>query len=335
MAAIARIEVIGAGAWGTALAALAAERGHETVLWALEPEVAVEVNEKRTNTPYLPGVTLPDRIAATAEIAEMGRGDAVLLVTPAQHLREVAGRLAPRLAPGMPLVVCAKGIEERTGLLLSEVLAEVAPEAPRAVLSGPTLAGEVARGMPAAVTIAAEDASLAAALVSALGSTRFRPYAGDDPVGCQIGGAVKNVMAIACGIVAGLGLGENARAALMTRGLAEMTRLAIAKGGKLETLMGLSGIGDLALTCAAEASRNYSLGLAVGRGKSAAEVLAGRRSVAEGATTAGAVLRLAASLGVEMPIAAAVNRVVQEGADIPAMIEELMARPFKREAVGR
>ncbi len=330
---ISRIDVIGAGAWGTALAQLAAEKGHRVRLWAHEPEVAAAINTTHENTVYLPGTALAPTIEAVGAIEQVGDADAILLVTPAQHLRAVGARLAPRIADGTPVVICAKGIEEASGKLMSEALAEALPRARPAVLSGPTLAGEVARGKPAAVTIAAEDVALAETLAAALGSARFRPYAGGDVIGAQIGGAVKNVMAIACGIVAGLGLGQNARAALMTRGLAEMTRLALAKGGSVETMMGLAGLGDLALTCTSEDSRNYSLGVEIGRGAKAADVLGSRRTVAEGAYTAGAVVRLARTLDVEMPISEAINSVIHKGADLGAVIGGLLARPFKREGL--
>ena len=332
-ATMSRIDVIGAGAWGTALAQLAAEKDHRVRLWAHEPDVTAAINKGHENTAYLPGIALSPAIEAVSGIEQVGDADAVLLVTPAQHLRAVAARLAPRLADGTPVVICAKGIEEASGKLMSEALAEALPGVRPAVLSGPTLAGEVARGKPAAVTIAARDVALAELLVAALGSARFRPYAGGDMIGAQIGGAVKNVMAIACGIVAGLGLGQNARAALMTRGLAEMTRLALAKGGSAETMMGLAGLGDLALTCTAEDSRNYSLGVEIGHGAKAADVLGSRRTVAEGAYTAGAVVRLAQTIGVEMPISEAINSVIHEGADLGAVIGGLLARPFKREGL--
>lgn len=329
--AITSIDVIGAGAWGTALAQLAAEKGHAVRLWAHEEEVARDINAIQENAAFLPGIALSKAITATGDLATMGGADAVLLVAPAQHVRAVTEKLAPRLADGTPVVVCAKGIEIETGQLMTEVAAETLARARIAVLSGPTLAGEVARGLPAAATIAADDEATAESLVMALGSARFRPYAGTDPIGCEVGGAIKNVMAIACGIVAGLGLGENARAALMTRGLAEMTRLALAKGGKAETMMGLAGLGDLALTCTAASSRNYSLGAEIGKGARAADILAARRTVAEGAYTAKAVIALARALGVDMPISEAVNSIIHEDADLDTVIQGLLARPFRRE----
>ncbi len=331
---IAGIDIIGAGAWGTALAALAAENGLATRIWAFEDDVARAINERRENPRYLPDVRLPEGILATSDLGALGTGDAVFLVTPAQHLRAVAGRLASHLGSAVPLVICAKGIEQETGRLMSEVCAEVLPGRPLAVLSGPTFAGEVARGRPTAVTIAATDPRLAETLVAALGCPRFRPYSSHDVIGAEVGGALKNVIAVACGIAEGLDFGQNARAALITRGLAEITRFAMAKGAEAETLAGLSGLGDLVLTATSEQSRNYSLGLAVGRGQRARDVLAARHTVAEGAYSAGAVARLAQELGIDMPIAAAVDRIINRDEDVRAVVEELLARPFRREGAG-
>ncbi len=326
-----RIGVIGAGAWGTALALAARRAGREVVLWARDPELAREINARHENARYLPDVPLDAEIRATASLAEAAACDALLLVTPAQAQREIAGQLAPHLGPARPLVICSKGIERGTGLLMTEVLAEVLPGRAAAVLSGPTFALEVARGLPTAVTLAAEDAALGAVLVKALGSRSFRPYLSDDPLGAQIGGAVKNVIAIACGIVTGRGLGDNARAALITRGLAEVVRLGRARGARPETLMGLSGLGDLTLTCSSRLSRNYSLGVALGEGETLEALMAGRRSVAEGVFSAEATLALARKLGVEMPIAAGVDAILNQGAPIEAAIEALLARPFRVE----
>jgi len=328
-----RIGVIGAGAWGTALAALVAKHDHETVIWAREAEVVADINERHENSLFLKDVQLPPGLSASTDIATAAKADVLLLVTPAQHLRAVAETLAPHVAPGTPAVICSKGIEESTGKLMTDVLAETLPQARAAVLSGPTLAGEIGAGLPTAVTLAAKDAALAEALAGAVGSTGFRPYTRTDMIGVQIGGALKNVLAIACGMVAGRGLGQNARAALMTVGLKEMTRFALAKGAELETMMGLSGLGDLVLTCTSESSRNYSLGFEIGTGKSAAEALSGRRTVAEGAHTAGAVVTAAHALGVEMPISEAVNRIIHTGANLDEVVAELLARPFKPEDV--
>ncbi|MGO8920387.1 MAG: NAD(P)H-dependent glycerol-3-phosphate dehydrogenase [Stellaceae bacterium] len=331
--ALRRIGIIGGGAWGSALALTAHRAGREVVLWARESEVVAAINRDHVNPLFLPGVALDPAIAATGELGEAARGaEALLLVAPAQHVRALAGALARHVPAGLPLVICVKGIEEGSGALMTEVVADLLPQAPLAVLSGPTFAGEVARGLPTAVTLASADRALGERLIAALGTRSFRPYLADDLIGAQIGGAVKNVLAIACGIVMGRGLGDNARAALITRGLAEMVRLARAKGGRPETLMGLSGLGDLVLTCAGPQSRNQSLGVALGEGRGLAEILAERRSVAEGVTSAAAAAALAARLGVDMPITAAVDAILHHGAAIDAAIAGLLARPFKSEA---
>ncbi|TWA67062.1 glycerol-3-phosphate dehydrogenase (NAD(P)+) [Azospirillum brasilense] len=327
-----RIGVIGGGAWGTALALAALRAGREALLWAREPAVVESVNAARENRDYLPGVTLPAELRATGDLAEAAACDAILLVTPAQHLRSACAGLAVHLRPGTPLVICAKGIELDSHALMSEAAAAALPAGtPLAVLSGPTFAAEVARGLPTAVTLACADAALGARLVEALGSRTFRPYLSDDVVGSQIGGAVKNVLAIACGVVEGRKLGDNARAALITRGLAEITRLALALGGRPETLMGLSGLGDLTLTCSSLQSRNMSLGAALGAGRTLAEVLAERRSVAEGVYTAAAVVGLAGKKGVDMPLCAAVDAILNRGAGLDATIDGLLSRPFREE----
>ncbi len=325
------IGIIGGGAWGTALGLVALRAGREPLLWAREAEVVAGINDRHENALFLPGVVLDPRLRATGDLAEAAQRDLLLLATPAQHLRAIAEAVAPHLKPGTPVVICAKGIEERSGALLSEVVAAALPQAAVAVLSGPTFAAEVATGQPTAITLAASDVALGQRLVQALGSRAFRPYHTDDIAGAQIGGAIKNVIAIACGIVVGRRLGDNARAALITRGLAEMARLALAKGGRSETLMGLSGLGDLTLTCTSLQSRNCSLGAALGEGKSLAEILAARRSVAEGVTSAAAAADLARRLGIEMPIVAAVDAILHRGAAIDAAIEALLARPFRSE----
>ena len=326
-----RIAIIGGGAWGTALALVATRAGAGIRLWARDPAIVAGINERRENTVYLPGIALDSAIAATTEpeIALDG-AEAALLVVPAQFMRTVLARLKPWLR-GMPLLLCAKGIETESLQTMSELAAEVAADCPVAVLSGPSFAGEVARDLPAAVTIASRDAALAEAFTTALGTPHFRPYRSRDPIGVEIGGAVKNVMAIACGIVEGRGLGDNARAALITRGLSEMIRLGLAKGAEAETFRGLSGLGDLVLTCTAGQSRNYTLGVALGGGTSLAAALAGRRSVVEGVATAAAVARLAARLDVEMPITAAVEGVLHRNLPIGAMIEALLSRPYRSE----
>jgi glycerol-3-phosphate dehydrogenase (NAD(P)+) len=325
------IGIIGGGAWGTALGLVTLRAGRDPLLWAREPEVVAAINTRHENTLFLPGAALDPRLGATSELAEAAARDLLLLAVPAQHLRAIAGALAPHLKSGTPVVICAKGIEERTGALLSEVVAEALPQAPVALLSGPTFAAEVAAGFPTAITLAASDAALGQRVIQSLGSRAFRPYYSDDVPGAQIGGAVKNVIAIACGIVVGRKLGDNARAALITRGLAEMARLALAKGGRAETLMGLSGLGDLTLTCTSLQSRNHSLGVALGEGKPLADILAARRSVAEGVTSAAAAVALAQRLGIEMPIVAAVDAILHRGAAIDVAIESLLSRPFRNE----
>jgi glycerol-3-phosphate dehydrogenase (NAD(P)+) len=331
--AIERVAVIGGGAWGTALAQTARRAGRDVMLWAREDEVVAAINRDHVNPLFLPGIALEPDIRAVGNLAEAVRdAETVLLAVPAQHLRAVTTALAPLQTP---IVICAKGVEERTGALLTEIVAATLPGVPFAVLSGPTFAAEVARGLPTAVTLASADAALGTRLAAALGTRSFRPYLSDDVIGVEIGGAVKNVLAIACGIVAGRNLGDNARAALITRGLAEMMRLAVAKGGRAETLMGLSGLGDLVLTCTGAQSRNYSLGVALGQGRTLAAILAERRSVAEGVTSAAATVALARPLKVDMPIAAAVDAILHRGAAIDAAIAGLLARPFKSEASPR
>lgn len=325
-----RIGVIGGGAWGTALAALAAEQG-DTLLWARNAEVVDSVNARHANTLYLPGIDLPTTLKATGDLATLKDCDALVLAVPAQTLRQFAQEIWKTLPGHAPLVIAAKGVEIGSGKLPSEVLHDVLPARPVAILTGPTFAAEVARGLPAAATLACADAALGAALVQRLGRPTFRPYLSDDVTGAQIGGAVKNVLAIACGIVMGRKLGDNARAALITRGLAEMSRLGLALNAKRETLMGLSGLGDLVLTCTGPQSRNLSLGMALGEGKGLAEVMAGRRTVAEGVHTAQAIDTLARAHSIEMPICQAVDAVLHKNAGIEAMLTALLARPFKIE----
>jgi len=328
-----RIAVIGAGAWGTALATVLTRPGQEAVLWAREAEVVAAINERHENKPFLPDVALDPAIRATGDMgAALESAEVVLLVAPAQFVRPIAETMRPHIPAEAPLVLCAKGIEQGSCKLMSEILSETLPNQNLAVLSGPTFAREVARGLPAAVTLAAAEISLADHLVELIGTPLFRPYRSDDVIGAQIGGAVKNVIAIACGIVAGRQLGDNARAALITRGLAEMVRLGLAKGGRAETMMGLSGLGDLTLTCNAMQSRNMSLGAALGQGRRLEDVLGERRSVAEGVHSARSVHALAVRLGVDMPITAAVDAILHEGAAIDEIMEALLSRPFRSEA---
>lgn len=328
-----RIGIVGGGAWGTALATLTRRAGRTAVIWAREPEVVAAINGDHENPLYLAGVSLDGAIRATGDLAEAAAADALLVAVPAQYVRTVAGELRPHVPAGHPVVICAKGIERGSAALMSEVLAEVLPEAAVAVLAGPTFAGDVARGLPTAVTVASTDSDLGRRLVTALGCRTFRPYLSDDLVGAQIGGAIKNVLAIACGIAEGRGLGASARAALLTRGFAEMARLGRAKGARLETLAGLAGLGDLVLTCTNPQSRNMSLGLLLGQGHPLDEIVAERTTVAEGVESAEAVTLLARRLGVEMPIATAVDGILNHFADIDASISGLLDRPFTTEVI--
>jgi glycerol-3-phosphate dehydrogenase (NAD(P)+) len=329
-ASLQRIAVVGAGAWGTALALAARRAGRDVTLWARRGEQAEELRQTHRNERYLPGIPLDPALKVTSDRGALADAEAILLAVPAQALRTSGEALATAIPP-VPVVLCAKGIELSTGLLLDAVLREVLPGRPLAVLSGPTFAGEVARGLPTAITLAAEDEALGEGLAQALGSAAFRPYWTDDVAGVLVGGAVKNVIAIACGIVGGRRLGENARAALLSRGLAEMLRLARAQGGKRDTMMGLAGLGDLVLSATSAQSRNYALGERLGQGRSLAEAQGTAKGVTEGVATAAAVVRLARRTEVEMPIAAAVDAVLHRSAPIDAAMEALLSRPFKAE----
>ena len=325
---IERLGVIGGGAWGTALAQVAATGGRETLLWAREPEVVDAINGAHENRLFLRGVPLSPAIRATADLADLDSCDAWLVVTPAQHTRAVLAA-APRTP--RPLILCGKGIEDATGALLHRVAADVCPDAGVLVLSGPTFAHEVASGLPTAVTLACEDAALGEAVRRRIALPTFRTYWTDDVAGAEVGGAVKNVLAIACGVVEGRGLGQNARAALIARGFAEMTRFGLAMGARRETLAGLSGFGDLVLTCSSVSSRNYALGKGLGEGRGAAELMADRRTVAEGAFTAPVLRRLAEANSVDMPIVAAVDALLAGTAGVDDVLERLLSRPARPE----
>ncbi|MGZ2412370.1 glycerol-3-phosphate dehydrogenase (NAD(P)+) [Sphingomonas sp. F9_3S_D5_B_2] len=325
-----QIGVIGGGAWGTALAQVAASGGRKTLLWAREEEVVGAVNGSHQNSIFLPGVALHPAIRATSDLGELQDCDAWLVVTPTQHMRSV---LEQTSSCDVPLLLCAKGIEERSGKLVHEVARELCPSAQLAVLSGPTFAHEVAQGLPTAVTLAAQDLALAEQLRQAIAVPAFRIYVSGDVAGAEIGGAVKNVLAIACGVVEGRGLGQNARAALIGRGFAEMTRFGLSRGAKRETLAGLSGLGDLVLTCSSTSSRNYSLGKGIGEGRPAAELLADRRTIAEGAFTAPVLARIAQDDGIDMPIVAAVADLIAGRLSVDAVLEALLSRPPKAEAI--
>jgi glycerol-3-phosphate dehydrogenase (NAD(P)+) len=318
------IGVIGAGAWGTALAAAAAQAGRTVTLWAREPDLVAQIQSSAENGMFLPGVKLPANILATGDIATAAKADALLIVVPAQHLRTSLRDIAAHTARGTPLLLCAKGIEKTTGKLLTEILREEAPDCEPAILSGPSFAKDVARGMPTAVTIAARM-DIALKLQAALGHATFRPYASDDLTGVALGGAAKNVYAIACGIVDGMGLGESARAALIARSFAELTRLGQALGAKPETLMGLSGLGDLVLTATSLSSRNFSFGHALGKGR------APDHALAEGVETAPALVRRAKAEGVELPVAEAVAAVLDGSLPLGDAVLRLMSRPLKPE----
>jgi glycerol-3-phosphate dehydrogenase (NAD(P)+) len=324
------VAVIGGGAWGTALALVAADAGRKTLLWARESAVVDSINSRHQNLQFLPGITLPEPIRATGDLTEAARADALLVVVPAQHLRATLAALAPQIAPGTPLVLCAKGIEQGSGKLLTEVLAEVAPNAAPAILSGPSFARDVAKGLPTAVTIAA-PADIVPALQARLASAQFRPYASDDIAGVALGGAAKNVYAIGCGVVDGLGLGESARAALLARSFAELTRLGGALGARAETLMGLSGLGDLVLTASSPSSRNFAFGQKLGQGTPLAQLRAPGTPLAEGVETAPALVARARRHSIELPIAETIAAVLAGALPPGAALERLMTRPLRPE----
>jgi len=325
------VGIVGAGAWGTALAVVSRRAGRDALIWAYEPETVAGINQKHRNDVFLPSIALDPAIEATGRLNEVANCDLLLLATPSQHVRKIAGGLAPYIKEGQPLVICSKGIEQASGKLISQVLAEVAPQARIAVLSGPSFAAEVARGLPAAVTLATAEEPLGRALAHALSHQPFRCYWSDDVLGAEIGGAVKNVYAIAAGIVAGKKFGASAHAALVTRSFAEMVRFGAALGARRETLTGLSGLGDLVLTCGSDQSRNMSLGIALGQGKSLDEALGNRPTVTEGVFTASALVEMAAARGIDMPIAEAVHAVISGRASVDAAIGALLARPLRAE----
>ncbi len=330
--ALQSVGIVGAGAWGTALAVTAKRAGRDVLIWAYEPKTLADLARNHRNEAYLPGLSLAPAIRATDGLREVADRDFLLLTTPAQHARVIVGELAPHLKRGQPLVICSKGIEQKTGRLISQVVAEIAPGARIAVLSGPSFAAEVARGLPAAVTLASAEETLGRDLAHALSHPPFRCYWSDDLVGAEIGGAVKNVYAIAAGIVTGKKLGASAHAALVTRGFAEMMRLGTALGARRETLTGLSGLGDLVLTCGSAQSRNMSLGLELGKGRKLDEVLDERLGVTEGVYTASALVQMAASRDIDMPIAQAVHAVISGRATVDEAIVALLARPLRAEA---
>ena len=326
-----RAGILGGGAWGTALAQSARRAGRDVTLWAYEFETVSEVNSHHTNRVYLPGVVLDPAIKATAKAKEVADADLILLVVPSQFLRAVAKEIAPHFEAGKPVVICAKGFEETSGTFMSGIVKEVLPEAEVAVLSGPSFAGEVARNLPTALTLACESETLGARLMAALAHRNFRLYWSSDVIGTQVGGTVKNVLAIAAGIVEGREFGRNAHAAVTTRGFAELVRLGTKLGGRFETLTGLSGLGDLILTCSSIQSRNMSLGVALGEGQALADILGARKSITEGVYSASAVVALAKKHGIEMPICEAVHNVVKGRMSLDEAIEALLSRPLRPE----
>ena len=327
-----RLAVLGGGAWGTALAAVLARKQSTPIdLWAREAETVAAINATHENTPFLPGIALPDNIVATQKLADLAAADVILMVVPAQFARPLLAQLTEHLRPTASLVLCAKGIERETLSLMSDVAADYFAAAQIAVLSGPSFAADVAKGLPTAVTLACADSARGAYLCTHIGAADFRPYLSHDIIGAEIGGAMKNVLAIACGIVVGKQLGQSARAAVTARGFAEMQRLGVALGAKPETLSGLSGLGDLILTCTSDMSRNFSLGRALGEGQTLEQILGARSSVSEGAMSAQAIAALAARHKLDLPICQAVHAVLSGAENIDAAITSLLARPFTAE----
>ena len=332
---MARIGVVGGGAFGTAMACVVRRAGHDTVIWARETGVVDAINRLGENTIFLKGIPLVPGIVATSELsAAVSGADFLLLAPPAQHVRAVTAALHPYLKAGTPVVTCSKGIERGTCALMSQVIADTLPAAPVAVLSGPSFAHEIAADLPAGVTLACGDLELGARLAAAIGTPRFRTYLTDDVTGAHIGGVMKNVLAIACGIATGKKLGESARATLFARGLSEMARLGLALGGRLETFMGLSGAGDLSLSCSSASSRNTSLGIALGEGRSLHAILGERVTVQEGVHSAESVAQLARRHHVDMPITLAVDAVLNHDAVLDETIERLLAHPYAFEPIG-
>lgn len=325
------ISIIGGGAWGTALAQTLSYNDANVTLWAREPEIVEDINARHVNRVFLPGVDLNVSIRATGDLAKVAAADAILAVAPAQHLRAVLSDLARHLPDGVPIVICSKGIEQATGKFMGDVLEEVVPQATRAVLSGPSFAADVARGLPSALTLACRNEAVGRSLTASLSSRQMRLYWSSDVLGAELGGSVKNVLAIAAGIVEGRGLGTSAHAAIVTRGFAELRRFGDVMGARPETLLGLSGLGDLILTCGSAQSRNMSLGRGLGEGRTLSEILGGRSAVTEGVYTAAALVGLARSKAVEMPIAEAVHEIIEGRLGVDEAIAGLMQRPLKAE----
>jgi glycerol-3-phosphate dehydrogenase (NAD(P)+) len=325
-----RIGVAGAGAWGTALAICALSAGRDVKMWALEPDIAAALSKGEGNPVFLPGAKLP-AISTSNDMAHLANCDAILAVAPAQHLRATLRSLRPHLKPGTPIALCSKGIERGSLKLMTDVLAEEAPEAWPAVLSGPSFAVDVAKGLPTAVTLACPDRAVGETWMRSIGRPHFRTYWSDDLVGAEAGGAIKNVLAIACGVCEGMELGRSAHAALIARGFAEMTRLGVALGGRPETLAGLCGLGDLVLTCSSPQSRNMSFGMELGKGKPVAEILSQRKSVTEGVETAPALVELSRKLRVDLPICETVLEMIEGRLSARAAVGSLLNRPLRDE----
>jgi glycerol-3-phosphate dehydrogenase (NAD(P)+) len=329
-----KVGVIGGGAWGTALAILANRAGSTTALYTRNTNVIQQIETRRTNDIYLPGVYIAPEIKVTSSTREVCDCDLLIIATPTNHVRSVSIAISDQLRAQTPILIASKGIERGSLMLMSEVVKAVLPGNVPGIISGPNFADEPARGMPTATTIACEDKSQWDLITYALGGKLFRPYFTDDVIGTQIGGALKNIIAIACGIAHGRGLGENAAAAIVTRGFAEMARFAVARGGRAETLMGLSGLGDMLLTCGSTKSRNMSFGVAIGQGKNIKEVLEARgRTATEGVVAAESIVKLARKYEVQMPICQAVYRVLYEGITVDEAMENLLERPFSVEGV--
>jgi len=326
-----KIGVVGAGAWGTALAQLSAKAGCDVTLWAREQDVVTSINERHENEMFLDGITLSEQVTATSQLSDMAGSDFIFMVVPAQFVRSVLAELRGHISENAVIVLCAKGIEQSSGKIMTEVVSEVLPKSPLVVLSGPTFAREVANGLPSAVTIASKYQQVTKKLSEAIGQPTFRPYASRDIIGAEIGGALKNVFAIACGITTGRKMGDNARAALITRSLAEMVRFGEMHGADRSTMMGLCGLGDLILTCSSPQSRNMSLGISIGEGKSVDELMSDRKTVAEGYYTSSVLARICREEKIDLPIVMAVNDILHEGKDVDAVITDLLNRPFVSE----
>ncbi len=328
-----KIGVMGAGAWGTALSQALATTGRDVTIWAREPSVIDAINNEHENTTYLKGIKLNENLRATNNLGEICNKEVILIMTPAQHVRATLDSIKSELSTGKPFIICAKGIEKETGLMMSEVAQEIIPGGNVGVLTGPTFASEVGRGLPCAVTIAVKDKDIGRQVIDALGSRTLRTYLTTDIIGAQIGGSVKNVIAIACGVIEGMEMGESARCGLLTRGLTEIGRLAKAMGAKKETLMGMCGVGDLVLTASSMQSRNFSLGVALGQGKTLEEILGDRIAVTEGVHTAKALRVMAKNNAVDMPISKAVYEFLHEGKEIKDVIQSVLDRPLRAESV--